>query len=228
MSLSAAIQHTAGEFHFDVNLQLGSGLTALVGPSGSGKTTLLNILAGIVRPDRGVVRLDGNVLCDIAAGIWLPAHRRRIGYVFQEPRLFPHLTVRQNLLYGRWFRRQVPGGMAVDEVVELLGLGTLLARRPSRLSGGEKQRVALGRVLLSRPALLLLDEPLGAVDQAHRAEILPYLDRVRTEHNLPAIYVTHTWTEVAGRADQVVELGNGRVRFSGTVGEFENRKSAIM
>lgn len=211
MSLIANIEHTAGPFHLAVDLKVGSGLTALVGPSGAGKTTMLNVVAGIVRPDRGVIQLNGRVLTDSSAKIWVPPHRRRIGYVFQEPRLFPHLTVRQNLLYGRWFQRHLPGGMALDEIVELLNLGALLARRPTRLSGGEKQRVALGRVLLSRPELLLLDEPLGSVDQLHRAEILPYLDRVRSEHTLPAIYVTHTWAEVAGRADHVVELRDGRI-----------------
>jgi molybdate transport system ATP-binding protein len=204
-------------------------LTALVGPSGSGKTTFLNIVSGIVRPDRGVVQLNGNVLTEASTArareIWIPSHRRRIGYVFQEPRLFPHLTVRQNLLYGRWFRRHVPGGMELDEIIELLSLGTLLTRRPTRLSGGEKQRVALGRVLLSRPELLLLDEPLASVDQIHRAEILPYLDRVRSDHALPAIYVTHTWAEVAGRADHVIALRDGRLEFSGTVAEFDARST---
>src|SRR5688572_6247514 len=219
------VAHTAGEFHFEVNLQLGSGLTALAGPSGSGKTTLLNIVAGIVRPDRGVVQLNGDVLSDSAAGICVPSHRRRIGYVFQEPRLFPHLSVRQNLLYGRWFRKHVPirmqRRMEFDEIVELLSLDALLARRPARLSGGEKQRVALGRVLLSRPELLLLDEPLTSVDQIHRAEILPYLDRIRSDHGLSAIYVTHTWAEVAGRADYVIALRDGRLEFSGSVAEFD-------
>jgi molybdate transport system ATP-binding protein len=220
VSLLVNVAHTVGEFQFEVNLQLGAGLTALVGPSGSGKTTLLNIVGGIVRPDRGVVQLNGEVLADPAAKIWVPAHQRRIGYVFQEPRLFPHLTVRQNLLYGRWFRKHVPGGMELDEIIELLSLGALLSRRPTRLSGGEKQRVALGRVLLSRPELLLLDEPLASVDQIHRAEILPYLDRIRTDHALPAIYVTHTWAEVAGRADQVVALRQGRLEFSGLPGNW--------
>ena len=210
-ALLVNVAHTVGEFNLELNLQFGSGLTALVGPSGSGKTTLLNIIAGIVRPDRGVVQLNGRVLNDSAAGISVPSHQRRIGYVFQEPRLFPHLTVRQNLLYGRWFRKHVPGGMELDEIIELLSLGPLLTRRPTRLSGGEKQRVALGRVLLSRPELLLLDEPLASVDQIHRAEILPYLDRIRSDHALPASYVTHTWAEVSGRADQVVALRDGRL-----------------
>ena len=221
--LRVNVAHTVGEFQFEVDLHLGSGLTALVGPSGSGKTTLLNIVSGIVRPDRGVVQLNGQVLNDSAARIWVPSHRRRIGYVFQDPRLFPHLTVRQNLLYGRWFRRHVLGGMELDEIIELLSLGALLTRRPTRLSGGEKQRVALGRVLLSRPELLLLDEPLGSVDQIHRAEILPYLDRVRSEHALPVIYVTHTWAEVAGRADHVIALQDGQLEFSGSVAEFDAR-----
>jgi molybdate transport system ATP-binding protein len=212
VSLIVNASHTAGEFRFEVNLTLGGGLTALVGPSGSGKTTLLNIIAGIVRPDRGMVQLNDDVLADSTAKIWVPPHTRRIGYVFQEPRLFPHLTVRQNLLYGRWFRKPAPGSMELKEIVELLSLGSLLARRPSKLSGGEKQRVALGRVLLSGPHLLLLDEPLAAVDQAHRAEILPYLDRIRKDLGLPAIYVTHTWAEVSGRADHVIELHNGRVK----------------
>ena len=219
MSLALEIAHTADEFQLDVRLRLGSGLTALVGPSGAGKTTILNIVAGLVRPERGVIRLDGIVLADTSARAWLPPHRRRIGYVFQEPRLFPHLSVRQNLLYGRWCRRRLGGGMAPGEVIELLNLGPLLARRPGRLSGGEKQRVALGRALLAKPKLLLLDEPLAAVDQAHRAEILPYLDRVRADHSIPAVYVTHSWGEVAGRADEVVQLRDGRIVFQGTVAD---------
>lgn len=223
MSLIVEITHTAGLFHLDVRLQLGFGLTALVGPSGAGKTTVLNVVAGVLRPDRGVVRLDQEVLADSVARTWLPPHRRRIGYVFQETRLFPHLTIRQNLLYGRWFRRRLPGGIGPDEVIELLNLGPLLPRRPSRLSGGEKQRVALGRALLARPKLLLLDEPLASIDQAHRAEILPYLDRIRAEHVVPAVYVTHTWAEVAARADHVVELRNGLLAFSGSVAEADAR-----
>jgi molybdate transport system ATP-binding protein len=191
----------------------------LIGPSGAGKTTVLNVVAGVLRPDYSVVRLDQQVLADTPASIWQPAHRRQIGYVFQEPRLFPHMTVRQNLLYGRWFHRGDSGGLAPGEVIDLLSLRPLLTRHPSRLSGGEKQRVALGRALLARARLLLLDEPLASVDQAHRAEILPYLDRVRAEHDIPAIYVTHVWAEVAGRADHVIELRDGEVAFSGSTAE---------
>ena len=207
MSLDIAVRHAVGRLKLDLDVRVGNGLTALVGPSGSGKTTLLNIIAGLVKPELAVIRIGETALADTSAGIWLRPHQRRIGYVFQEPRLLPHLTVRQNLMLGRWFQRHRTGGLAPDEVTALLNLGDLHHRYPSRLSGGERQRVALGRALLAHPQLLLLDEPLAAVDQRHRAEILPYLDRLRREHSLPAIYVTHALNEVSGRADHVVELG---------------------
>ena len=215
MSLAVEIDHDFGGVRIDVAVSLDAGLTAIVGPSGSGKTTILNVIAGVLRPDRAVVRIDDQVVADTPAGIWRAAHRRRIGYVFQEPRLFPHLTIRQNLMFGHWFNRKVPGGIDSAEVIDLLNLGGLLGRRPSRLSGGEKQRVALGRALLAKPRLLLMDEPLASIDRAHRETILPYLDRVRAEHAVPTIYVTHTWSEVADRADHVVELADGAVVFSG-------------
>ncbi len=216
MSLFVDVRHRVGRFSLEMREDLGAGLTALVGPSGAGKTTLLQIVAGLLRPEHAVVRVDNEVLADTAAGLWRPAHRRRIGYVFQEPRLLPHLTVRQNLLYGRWWRRRVPGGLPPGEVIDLLNLTALLARYPSRLSGGEKQRAALGRALLATPRLLLLDEPLVSVDQSHREDILPYLDRVRREHDIPAVYVTHTWGDVGHRADRVVRLEHGRVVYRGT------------
>jgi len=223
VSLLVEARDAIGEFHLDVRLELGSGLTALMGPSGAGKTTVLNVIAGVLRPSRAVVRLDGDVLADTAAGIWKPAHARRIGYVFQDPRLFPHLTVRQNLLYGRWFQRHIVGGARPDDVIDLLNLSQLLPRRPARLSGGEKQRVALGRALLAKPTRLLLDEPLASIDQAHRAEILPYLDRIRREHAISTVYVTHTWAEISARADQIVELRDGAVVFSGTIADAAAR-----
>lgn len=226
MSLLVEVQHRLGGFQLEVRIEVGPGLIALVGPSGAGKTTLLNVIAGVVRPTHGVIRLDAEVLADTAAHIWRAPHRRRIGYVFQEPRLFPHLTVRQNLHYARWVQPNVPKTLLPAEVIDLLNLSALLARYPSRLSGGEKQRVALGRALLGTPRLLLLDEPLAAVDQTHREEILPYLDRLRAEHAIPAIYVTHTWKEIAGRADHVVELAQGRVVFEGSVAEAELRRDA--
>ena len=217
MSVAINTEHRIGDFSLSVDVQFDTGLTALVGPSGSGKTTLLNIIAGVTRPTHGVVRFDDDVLLNTSRGMFVAPHRRRIGYVFQNPRLFPHLTVQQNLSYGRWFNGRIPGGLASDEVIDLLNLGPLLSRRPSRLSGGEQQRVALGRALLAKPRLLLLDEPLASIDQRHRLEILPYLDRLRAEHEIPAIYVTHTWAEVATRANHVVELDLGRVTFSGPV-----------
>ena len=216
MSLAVEIDHDFGALRLDVALSVDARLTAIVGPSGSGKTTILNVIAGVLRPDRALVRIDGEIVADTARGVWRPAYRRGIGYVFQEPRLFPHLTVRQNLLFGRWFSRRVAGGIDSAEVIDLLNLGGLLGRRPSRLSGGEKQRVALGRALLARPRLLLMDEPLASIDRAHRDTILPYLDRVRAEHDVPTIYVTHTWSEVADRADHVVELADGAVVFTGS------------
>ena len=219
MSLSVEIAHTAGAFRLEVRAQLVGGLTALVGPSGSGKTTLLNIVAGLTRATHAVISIDGEVLADTSARKWLPPHRRRLGYVFQDPRLFPHLTVRQNLLYGRWFSRQDSGAIEPEEVIDLLNLSALLQRRPSRLSGGEQQRVALGRALLTTPRLLLLDEPLSSIDQAHRLEILPYLDRIRAAYKMPVVYVTHTWAEVAARADQVLQLEAGRVVFSGSAAD---------
>jgi molybdate transport system ATP-binding protein len=220
VSLVVEIAHTAGPFHLEVSAHLGAGLTALVGPSGSGKTTLLNVVAGLTRPAHAAIHLDGEVLADTSARTWLPPHRRHLGYVFQDPRLFPHMTVRQNLLYGRWFSRQGSGAIEPDEVIDLLNLTALLQRRPARLSGGEQQRVALGRALLTTPRLLLLDEPLSSIDQAHRMEILPYLDRIRARHNMPVVYVTHTWAEVADRADHVLQLEAGRVVFSGAAADL--------
>ncbi|HEX5071495.1 MAG TPA: ATP-binding cassette domain-containing protein [Vicinamibacterales bacterium] len=216
MSISIEIAHRAGLFQLEVTQSVPAGFTALVGPSGSGKTTTLNVLAGLTRPSRAFVRMGDEVWADTTRGVWVPPHRRRVGYVFQEPRLFPHFSVRQNLLYGRLRQRPRARVIAEDEVIELLNLSSLLQRRPARLSGGEQQRVALGRALLANPQLLLLDEPLASVDQAHRLAILPYLDRFRDAHRIPAIYVTHAWSEVADRADHVIELAAGRVVFSGS------------
>jgi molybdate transport system ATP-binding protein len=214
MSLDLSVRHTVGRLTLDVDVRLSHGLTALVGPSGSGKTTLLNIIAGLVRPSHAVLRVGDDVLADTKNGIWRPPHSRRVGYVFQEPRLLPHLTVRQNLMLGHWFHRQRTGGPSAEEVGRLLNLDGLQHRYPSRLSGGEKQRVALGRALLAHPQLLLLDEPLAAVDQRHRAAILPFLDRLRRDHSLPAIYVTHALNEVSERADHVVDLGEASASAS--------------
>jgi molybdate transport system ATP-binding protein len=211
VSLSINIRHPLGRIELDVAMSTGDGLTALVGASGAGKTSVLNIVAGLLRPRHGVVRIDDDVVVDTARGIWRPAHARRVGYVFQEPRLFPHLTVRHNLMFGQWFGRSRPKRIAFDDVVDLMGLGALLARRPPKLSGGEAQRVALGRALLSQPRLLLLDEPLASVDVARREQVLPYLDRLRAELSLATIYVTHTLSEVASRAECLITLHEGKV-----------------
>jgi molybdate transport system ATP-binding protein len=219
MTLEVALRHDFGGFRLDAAFSAPGGITALFGRSGSGKTTIINAIAGLLRPDGGRIVLDGTVLLDRADGILLPSYRRRIGYVFQEGRLFPHLTVRQNLRFGRWFApRGVPQtGMAT--VVDLLGIGHLLERRPARLSGGEKQRVAIGRALLASPRLLLMDEPLASLDAARKQEILPYLERLRDEVRVPVLYVSHALPEVARLANTVVALEAGRVARAGPAAE---------
>lgn len=214
MTLQVALQHGFPGFALDVAFEAPPGVTALFGRSGSGKTTVINAVAGLLRPDQGRVALDGQVLLDTAARHSLPVHRRRLGYVFQEGRLFPHLSVRQNLLYGRWF---APRGQAatLDRVVEMLGIGALLSRRPGALSGGEKQRVAIGRALLCNPRLLLMDEPLAALDDARKAEILPYLERLRDQTDVPILYVSHAMAEVARLATTLVVIEAGRVQRAG-------------
>ncbi len=191
------------------------GVTALFGPSGAGKTTVINMVAGLIKPDRGAIALDGTTLFDAAKGIDLRPNRRRIGYVFQEGRLFPHLSVRQNLDYGRWASGQPRNADEFARVVEMLDIRSLLERRPRALSGGERQRIAIGRALLLRPHLLLLDEPLASLDAALKAEILPYLVRLRDEANVPMVYVSHDAAEVRHIATKVVRLNAGRVVASG-------------
>ena len=212
-------------FVLDLALQLPArGVTALFGPSGCGKTTVLRALAGLLRA-QGRVVVDGAVWQDDASGRWLPAHQRPLGYVIQEAALFPHLTVRANLDYGR--RRagaaaQPPAAaaLALDDVVDLLGIGALLGRRPATLSGGERQRVAIARALATAPQLLLMDEPLAALDGPRKAEILPYLERLQRQLALPIVYVTHALDEVARLADHLVLLQAGRALASGPLTEL--------
>ncbi|MBP0447016.1 molybdenum ABC transporter ATP-binding protein [Roseomonas sp. SSH11] len=222
--LDAAIRHRFPGFTLDIAFQAPSpGVTAVFGPSGCGKSTLLAAVAGLLHPDEGRLALDGAVLLDTAARIAAPPERRRCGVVFQDARLFPHLSVETNLRYG--LRRAPRGaeGPGLEEITALLGIGHLLARRPAALSGGEKQRVALGRALLSRPRILLMDEPLAALDAARRAEVLPYLARVRDRFRLPMLYVTHALDEVDRLADHLVLLQAGRVLASGPVEELAAR-----
>jgi molybdate transport system ATP-binding protein len=206
-----------GEFAVDVAFTSEGRVTGLFGTSGAGKTSLVSMIAGLVKPDRGVIAIDGDVLDDTAAGVHVSAHRRRIGYVFQDARLFPHLNVAQNLDYGRRMNRLDRDPVQETRMTDLLDIGDLLARRPGGLSGGERQRVALGRALLSRPRLLLLDEPLGALDDKRKAEILPYLVRLRDEADIPMVYVSHDADEMRELATSVVMLKRGRVAaFGGT------------
>lgn len=223
MTLAVDIQHGLGDFHLEARFETTGGLVALFGRSGSGKTSIINIIAGLIRPDRGHVMIDGVTLVDTARGVFVPRHKRRLGTVFQEGRLFPHLTVRQNLLYGRWF---APPGERRDDlhqVVELLGIGGLLERRPGRLSGGEKQRVAIGRALLANPRLLLMDEPLASLDEARKVEILPYIERLRDQSRVPIVYVSHSIAEVARLASTVVLLSDGKVAAAGPTAEIMHR-----
>ena len=223
MTLAIDIRHRLGTFLLDAQFETGGGLVALFGRSGSGKTSIINIIAGLVRPEHGRVTIGDVVLVDMARGIFVPRHQRRIGYVFQEGRLFPHLTVRQNLLYGRWFAPQAEDGEDLDRVADLLGIGSLLDRRPGRLSGGEKQRVAIGRALLAHPRLLLMDEPLASLDEARKAEILPYIERLRDQSRIPIVYVSHSIAEVARLASNVVLLSEGRVAAVGPTSEIMQR-----
>ena len=221
--LEVDIEHRLGAFELDIHFRSGRGLTALFGRSGAGKTSIVNVIAGLVRPERGRIVVDGSVLIDTELGIWVPAHRRRVGYVFQEDRLFPHLTVRQNLLFGRWFATRPSPAARLDDVVDLLGISPLLDRRPARLSGGEKQRVAIGRALLASPRLLLMDEPLASLDAQRKDEILPYIERLRDQAGVPIIYVSHAVAEVTRLASTIVLISDGRVRAVGPLQEIRGR-----
>jgi molybdate transport system ATP-binding protein len=229
--LSVSINHRLGAFTLDAEFESEGGLTALFGRSGAGKTSLVNAIAGLIRPDRGRIAIDGEVLTDTEARRFVPAHRRRVGYVFQEGRLFPHLNVRQNLGYGRWFAPKSAlsseskplRGSEFDHVVGLLGIDHLLARRPANLSGGEKQRVAIGRALLARPRVLVMDEPLASLDDSRRHEIFPYIERLRDEMRVPIVYVSHSIPEVARLATTLVVLSEGQVAAIGPTAEIMGR-----
>ena len=215
--ISVDIDKQLGDFALSAAFQGDAGVTALFGPSGSGKTSIVGMIAGLIKPDRGRIVIDGETVFDSATGIDEPAHRRRIGYVFQDGRLFPHLSVARNLDYGRWMTGLPRDEAQFGHVIELLDIAPLLKRRPGALSGGERQRVALGRALLMKPRLMLLDEPLASLDARRKSEILPYLTRLRDDTKLPMIYVSHDAAEVKALASRVVLLDGGQVVKTGGV-----------
>ncbi len=212
--LDLRLRHQIGGFSLDLDFQAARGITALFGRSGAGKTTVINAVAGLITPDDGYIRVGDMDLFDPARGINLAAHERQAGYIFQEARLFPHLSVAKNLRYGMRYRGARPAPNFAD-IVEMLGIGHLLQRRPAMLSGGEKQRVAIGRALLAAPRILLADEPLAALDEARKQEILPYFERLRDEMDIPILYVSHAPTEVARLATEVITIEAGRIQAQG-------------
>ena len=220
--LEVDVHHRAGGFALDVGVSAGDGVTALFGRSGAGKSTLVGMIAGLVKPATGRIVLNDRILFDSENDIDLPARQRRVGVVFQEARLFPHLSVRRNLLYGQWAggRRNAPD---LGAVCGLLGLDAMLDRSPDTLSGGEAQRVAIGRALLSAPDILLLDEPLSQLDGARRADILPWLDRLAHEAGTPIIYVSHAFDEITRLADNLIVISDGGVLASGPVEDVVSR-----
>jgi molybdate transport system ATP-binding protein len=215
--LRVDVSKQLGEFSIQASFASEGRVTGLFGASGAGKTSLINMIAGLLRPDRGTIAIDTETLDDATARVHVPAYRRRIGYVFQDARLFPHLDVGKNLDYGRRMNRLADDPVQRTRVTDLLDIGGLLDRRPGQLSGGERQRVALGRALLARPRLLLLDEPLGSLDEERKVEILPYLVRLRDEAGIPMVYVSHDADEMRQLATQVVMLKSGRVTAFGGV-----------
>lgn len=215
-TIQARFQLSYGNFKLDVDLQLpGTGITVLFGHSGSGKTTLLRCIAGLQRAPQGFLQINGNCWQDSERGVFIPTHKRPLGYVFQEANLFPHLTVRNNLNYGLSRIKQNSGLVKLEESIELLGIGHLMERMPECLSGGEKQRVAIARALSLNPEILLMDEPLASLDFKRKQEILPFLTRLHQQLAIPVLYVTHAQQEVAKLADTLVILANGRKIASG-------------
>jgi molybdate transport system ATP-binding protein len=222
MSLSVRLRHKFPSVQMDMAFEVPSpGVTVVFGPSGAGKSTVILAAAGLLRPDECRIEIDGLLLADAATGVWLPPERRRAGLVFQDAKLFPHMSVATNLRFG--MLRAPPGTVQFGDVVELLGIAGLLDRRPHTLSGGERQRVAIGRALLAQPHLLLMDEPLASLDAERKAEILPYLTRLKTALRLPVLYVTHSLDEVTRLADSLVLIDAGHVIGFGPVAEVATR-----
>ncbi|MEM7300590.1 MAG: molybdenum ABC transporter ATP-binding protein [Pseudomonadota bacterium] len=218
MNLSVDITASLGAFELETKFEAVPGVTALFGRSGAGKSSVINMIAGLAMPTSGRISCGGRVLFDATKAINLPAHRRCVGVVFQDARLFPHMSVLRNLTFSSRVGGSTISRDRLDEIVELLGVGGLLHRNPTDLSGGEKQRVAIGRTLLSNPQILLLDEPLAALDEARKQEILPWIEGLRDQAKIPILYVSHQISEVARLADQIVALDNGTVVHAGPVG----------
>lgn len=227
MSLFLDVHHRQGDFEIAARFETSGRLTAVFGPSGSGKTSITNMIAGLLRPNRGRIVVGGRTFVDTHAGVFVPSHRRRIGYVFQDARLFPHLSVEQNLKYGRWFTPGRERYADMDRVTSMLGIAHLLSRKPVSLSGGETQRVAIGRALLASPRLLLMDEPLASLDDARKEQILPYIERLRDEVEIPIVYVSHSIAEVARLATDIVVLAAGRVAIAGPTADIMRRPDLL-
>ena len=228
MSLSVDIRKNLGAFTVDARFDCAGGITALFGKSGAGKTSIVQMMAGLIRPQNGRIEIGGETVFDSAKNIDIPVHQRRVGYVFQDARLFPHMSVRRNLDYGRRRRGDGTGSSpAFDDVIEVLGIGTLLDRRTHLLSGGERQRVAIGRALLSAPRILLMDEPLASLDAGRKAEIIPFIARIQDQFRLPIVYVSHSVDEVLQLADTMVLLADGGVAAVGPVEDVMNRPDLV-
>ena len=230
MTVSVNIRKTLGALTIDAWFECGGGVTALFGKSGAGKTSIVQMLAGLMTPDNGQISIDGTPVYDSAIGLNVAPERRRVGYVFQDARLFPHMNVRRNLDYGARRNRDRAGsatGPGFDDVVDVLAIAPLLDRQPHLLSGGEKQRVALGRALLSAPRLLLMDEPLAALDAERKWEVLPFIDRIQRDFGTPIVYVSHSIEEILQIADTMVLIANGGVSNAGPVEEVLNRPDLL-
>jgi molybdate transport system ATP-binding protein len=224
--LEVDVQKNLGSFSINVAFSVKiPGITALFGPSGAGKTSVVNMVAGLLRPDQGRITVNGNPVFDSQLGIDVPPNRRRLGYVFQDGRLFPHLSVKSNLTYGMKLTNKDGQRVSLDKAVDVLDLGKLLCRRPAKLSGGEKQRVAIGRALLTNPSVLLMDEPLSSLDEARKAEIIPFVLRMQKEFQIPALYVSHSKDEISLVADHVVVIQSGEVSFTGEPDWLSSQKS---
>ena len=228
MTLSVDIRRNLGAFTVDARFDCASGITALFGKSGAGKTSIVQMLAGLIRPQNGRIDIDGETVFDSTTGIDVAPQHRRVGYVFQDARLFPHMSVKRNLDYGRRRRRDAAAGSpAFDDVVGVLGIERLLDRRTHLLSGGERQRVAIGRALLSAPRVLLMDEPLASLDAGRKAEIVPFIGQIQRRFRIPVVYVSHAVDEVLQLADTMVLVADGGVAAVGPVEDVMNRPDLV-